>query len=339
MTSLPRGVYRQRKRLADGGEAVYYRWRATGARIEGEPGTEEFERNLARVASAPPPTKEGSWGALVALYKRSPNYRTLGPKTRLYYDRQLDRVRAWAPKPVTEIRRTDVLTIRDALAIDTPQAANQFAMVISVLLDFAVEREFREVNPLLKLRRLPGGSHETWTEDQVRYALGKLAERFRRAIILGLYTGQREGDCCTMTWADYDGTAVRVKQEKTGEQLWIPAHRELKRELDAWKATAGVAPTILVNSLGRPWPVHSFAVMISRKLHDHAPLAGLVFHGIRKVAAARLAEAGCSTHEIAAITGHRTLAMVELYTRKANQRRRAVNAIRKLELVKDEGTC
>src|SRR3546814_8803899 len=44
-----------------------------------------------------------------------------------------------------------------------------------------------------------------------------------------------------------------------------------------------------------------------------------------------LAEAGCREHKIAAITGHRTLAMVAKYTRAANQKRMSKAAIRKLE--------
>jgi integrase len=43
-----------------------------------------------------------------------------------------------------------------------------------------------------------------------------------------------------------------------------------------------------------------------------------------------LAEAGCSTHEIACVTGHRTLAMVELYTRAADQKRMAGAAVVRL---------
>jgi integrase len=41
---------------------------------------------------------------------------------------------------------------------------------------------------------------------------------------------------------------------------------------------------------------------------------GLNIHRLRKLAATRLAEAGCSAHEIAAISGHKSLAMVVLYT-------------------------
>jgi integrase len=47
-------------------------------------------------------------------------------------------------------------------------------------------------------------------------------------------------------------------------------------------------------------------------------------------AADRLAEAGRSAHEIMAITGHATLAMVEGYTRGANQKRLAKAAIARL---------
>ena len=55
-----------------------------------------------------------------------------------------------------------------------------------------------------------------------------------------------------------------------------------------------------------------------------------VTHGLRKAAARRLAEAGCSPNEIAAITGHATLAEVARYTRAAEQRRLAEAAMERL---------
>jgi integrase len=50
-------------------------------------------------------------------------------------------------------------------------------------------------------------------------------------------------------------------------------------------------------------------------------------HGLRKAAARRPAEAACSASEIAAITGHKTLAEVERYTR--DQERLARQAIQR----------
>ena len=43
--SLPKGVYRQQKKLANG-STIYYRDRLTGKRINGEPGTPDFEMSL-----------------------------------------------------------------------------------------------------------------------------------------------------------------------------------------------------------------------------------------------------------------------------------------------------
>jgi integrase len=45
-----------------------------------------------------------------------------------------------------------------------------------------------------------------------------------------------------------------------------------------------------------------------------------VIHGWRYNAAKELAEAGCSDSEIAAVTGHKTLAMVQKYRGQASQR-------------------
>ena len=42
-------------------------------------------------------------------------------------------------------------------------------------------------------------------------------------------------------------------------------------------------------------------------------------HGLRKAAGRRLAEAGCTPHEIMAVLGHKTLAEAERYTRDADQ--------------------
>ena len=80
-----------------------------------------------------------------------------------------------------------------------------------------------------------------------------------------------------------------------------------------------------------PWVTRSFSVQFSMETDRHPILDGLQFHGIRKVAAARLAEAGCSAFEIMAITGHASLKEVERYTKQAQQRGMASAAILKLE--------
>lgn len=54
-------------------------------------------------------------------------------------------------------------------------------------------------------------------------------------------------------------------------------------------------------------------------------------HGLRKAAARRIAEAGGSALQIAAITGHASLKEVERYTKSASQGRLAKLAIDSLK--------
>jgi integrase len=64
---------------------------------------------------------------------------------------------------------------------------------------------------------------------------------------------------------------------------------------------------------------------------DQCNAAGLPHcssHGLRKAAATRLANAGCSTDQIKAMTGHKSLSEVARYTRAADQQRLAGEALR-----------
>ncbi|MEQ1609447.1 MAG: tyrosine-type recombinase/integrase [Hyphomonadaceae bacterium] len=64
--------------------------------------------------------------------------------------------------------------------------------------------------------------------------------------------------------------------------------------------------------------------------HRRLPLRSRSIHGLRKSAARRLAEAGCSAKQIAAVTGHASLREVERYTSAADQERLARDAVGKL---------
>jgi len=66
-----------------------------------------------------------------------------------------------------------------------------------------------------------------------------------------------------------------------------------------------------------------------REKCDAADLPHCSAHGLRKATARRLAEAGCSEHEIGAITGHASLREIVRYTKAADQKPLAVAAMEK----------
>ena len=74
----------------------------------------------------------------------------------------------------------------------------------------------------------------------------------------------------------------------------------------------------IVTEYGKPFTDAGFGNRF-RKWCDEAGLPNCSAHGLRKAAATRLAEAGCTDREIMAITGHRTSRQVNCYTRAASQ--------------------
>jgi hypothetical protein len=84
---------------------------------------------------------------------------------------------------------------------------------------------------------------------------------------------------------------------------------------------------ILPTAYKQPFSVKGFGNMMSNAIRETGLPGRCKPHGLRKAAARRLAEAGCSASEIMAITGHKTLAEVERYTRAAEQARLARQAM------------
>jgi integrase len=76
-----------------------------------------------------------------------------------------------------------------------------------------------------------------------------------------------------------------------------------------------------VTAYGSAFSVKGFQQFVSAAIGEAGLPARCKAHGLRKAAARRLAEAGCSAHEIMAVTGHKTLSEVERYTRMASQER------------------
>jgi len=273
--------------------------------------------------------------ALIEQYRRSPEWDGLAENTRKTYAVYLKWLDQIGQVRAADLRRREVLAIRDAIIkVSGPGAARGFVRSASALFRWAVKREWIEHSPVTQIEAIGGGELRAWTEQEADAAVCGLPEHLRRVVVLARYTGQRRGDLCAMTWAAFDGETIKVRQQKTGEELVIPCHPILRAELLAWRSDPVAAlPSrpILTNTLGRPWQPQHLSHELPVALARIGLPSDINVHGLRKLAATELANAGCTTHEIAAVTGHRTLAMVQHYTRTADQRRLAGAAISRLQ--------
>jgi integrase len=289
------------------------------------------EYRYARTTARPSRIAPGSLDALIVAYKRSPEWAAKAKATQATYRIYLRDLDAAGIYDATKITRRMILAWRDAIASERGNGAAQGAIrAWSALFTWAVDRQWIDASPCHRIKALPSGALPAWTAAQADHALAKLPEAFRRVVLLARHTGQRRGDLVRLTWASYDGQSLRLRQQKTKAVLRIPCAPALRAELDHWKAAA-TSTHILTSPRGVPWQPEHLSHQLPQALQAIGLPPGLNVHGLRKLAAATLADAGCSTHEIAAITGHRTLAMLQHYTLTADQERLAVSAIDRLK--------
>lgn len=271
----------------------------------------------------------GSLNWLVEKYYAAPEFTELKPTTQKSYKRYIEELRAkYGNRPIATMERGFVMDLRDAWA-HSPRRANYYIQMLSILCEQAINRNLRTDNPAKGVKKLKDkGGWRAWEPEELLWFEGTATNpAVRVAYFLALYTGQRKSDVLGMTWRDIQDGVIKVVQEKTGEAVWIPIHPTLQDFLDNEKKR-GIY--LVANRKGDRYTVDGFDSIWDGELRETGVTGGCTFHGMRKNATCALAEAGCTNEEIKSVTGHKTDAMVALYTRDARQKLLAQNAMRKL---------
>lgn len=303
-----------------------WRFRKTGfptVTLHGEPGSPQFMAELAAARAQAPlsigPAKvaPGSFSALCAAYYASADFKRTRPITQATYRNTLERFRAKnGDRPYAALRHEDVRRFLDQKA-ETPSAANHLLQVMKILFRFALERGFVTSDPTHHVRKLAieGDGFAPWSDEQIaayrkRWPTGT---RQRLAFELLYQTSQRRGDVVLLGRQHIKSGRLNFRQSKTGAEVSIPITPELQAELE--HVPAGQM-TFLQTAYGHSMSAAGFGNWF-RDQCDAAGVKGVSAHGLRKAAAREIAEGGGTSHEIMAVTGHRTLAEVDRYTKSA----------------------
>jgi integrase len=295
-----------------------------------------YQAALAIVSPPPPSPKHvipGSLAAVAAGYFRSADFANLSPSSQRSYRVALKPIlAAHGHRLVRELPKEAARHIIEDIGAARPGMANLTRSVLSKVMAYAIETCIRADNPFGGLKSYRLGTYHTWTDAEIaqferRWPLGT---RERLAFALLLYTGQRGGDVVKMLRSDIVDGRIRVAQDKarkgTINELLIPIHPALARALQAGPV---VGMTHLITD-GRGKPLRGVTELIEAAVQRAGLPARCVAHGLRKAALRRLAEAGSTTKEIAAVSGHRSLSEIERYTARADQVGLAQSAIAKL---------
>lgn len=301
-----KGIHTVKRRLANGEIRVHrYGWRG-GPRLEGIPGSPEFTVSYVAAVSARKAPPSGTLFGLISEFKKTTDFLGLAPSTRKAYESYLKIIEnEFGSMPLGALKdarvRGDFKAWRDRMA-STPRAADYAWTVLARVLSVAKDRGRITINPCERGGRLYSGGRadKVWTEDDLSKLFAHASKPMYRAVMMALWTGQRQGDLLRLTWAAYDGKRIKLTQSKTRRNIVIPISSILRNVL---KETPKVSTTILTGAREKPWTSYGFQTMWQRLLAK-AGIEDLTFHDLRGSAVLRLALSGCTVPEIVSITGH-----------------------------------
>jgi integrase len=320
-----KGWFTTYKNLKNGERAKYHYHRATGSRLHGQPGSPEFIESYAAAEKLIRDRLAGTFNGLVRSYTLSVEFEQLAASTQAEYRRMLTAAESeFGKMPLAALDdprvRKDFLDWREkvARASGMREADNRLSAV-SAMLTWAVDRGQATANNLRGFKRLyhPDRSEIIWLPEHIAAFMKVASIEMQRALILGLHTGQREGDLLRLPWSAYDGAWIKLRQGKArrggkpGPLIEVPCTGALRRMLDGM---ARVSPLILTTKTGQSLKKRYFARLWDEAMRkaglQSVPLPGSVdpvelhFHDLRGTSVTLLSEAGCTPQQVATITGH-----------------------------------
>lgn len=210
--------------------------------------------------------------------------------------------------------------------IRAPATVNRHLTSLSHVYSIAVrEWEWLDTNPMSKVSKLkePRGRVRYLSEEE-REALLQACRSDKDAllypfVVLALSTGARAGELQHLTWKDIDLNAGRgvLHNTKNKERRAIAVRVHALDQLrNLGKVRRIDTPWVFPSQEGtKPW---AYRKPWLRALKE-AQIEDFRFHDLRHTAASYLAMDGASLAEIAAVLGHKSLAMVQRYAHLSDE--------------------
>ncbi len=274
-------------------------------------------------------TNPGTVGALVVVYYKSDVWNGLAADTQKTRRRIIEKFRAeHGDKRVALLHRDHILKM--LADIPKPSAKRHWLKAIRGLMQSAVP-SMRKDNPTdgiasIKMPKTKG--HHTWTDDEIEQyrAHWPLGTQQRLVMEFALETTSRRGEVVRLGPQHVKHGRIRIERTHGSKDVDIPMSPELQAACDAMPKGH---LTYIVTAYGKPRSKYG----LGNDFAKWATEAGLPkrcrLHGLKKGGMRRLAEDGATTHELMAISGHKTLSEVQRYTDAADQLRLADSGMAK----------
>ena len=219
--------------------------------------------------------------------------------------------------PIIELRRRDISNFLEEIAEEHPTLANRLQALLSVVINYAVEKEYLDSNPIYKLRKKGQESSRDriLTDQEIRsvwQAIEQQSEPIRSIFKILLLCGQRSGETKAMQW------------DHIQDGSWsIPAHLTKKstnkakdHQVPLWNFASEIINSQKTKSTNKTYVFASD----SNRAQDDAPVKWLhkaierirqesgvedfTIHDLRRTVASNLAELGYDRTVIGKVLNH-----------------------------------
>ena len=180
---------------------------------------------------APPNTTPVNFGHFAALYLKwsEANHAPAWFKT-VRLSLKNDVLPLWQDRPIAEIRRRDAIALLEQIAARAPGQAKNVHKVARAIFEYAIDREYLEANPMLKLSKIipslkPVIKKRVLSDSEIKHVWHALeagagderTERTKAALKLVLVTAQRPGEVASMHRSQVEGNWWTMENTKNKE--------------------------------------------------------------------------------------------------------------------------
>ena len=284
-------------------------------------------------------TKPGTMNALIAAYYQSSAFTARAPSTQRTYRSQIEEFRKdHGDDPVASLKAKHIDAILGKVAKGSTAQAHKLRKRLLKLMKLAVTWGYREDNPVLVADRIDHKEkgYRTWTEDDIqRYRQHwKKGTPQRIALEVLLNTGLRRSDAVRLGKQHRQGIfhVIAVRKNRETVNAIIPVNNTLETHLAS--VPAGCLTYIVTERrIGRSEKAFTNWIIDAARAAGLPPRSSP--HGLRKAMCRRLADSGCTSAQIAAITGQ-SIVVIERYIKEYNREKAAQTAMTSLENAFDE---
>ena len=301
--------------------------------LPGEPWSPEFMAAYAAALDGRRPAysgmaEPGSTAAVVLAYLASDSFKTIrSAQTRITHRGILERFAAkHGDKPFNQLVRPAIERILDDLR-STPGAARNLRNVLRRMCRWATNERFIAADPTEGVKVImpkSDGWHTMTDEERSQFETAyPIGTKARAVYAVLFYTALRVSDAARLGPQHIRADELVIRQHKTGDDVRQPVHPDMMLAIKAAGPTTALA--FLTTRFGLPYSSKGLA----NAFKDWCLKAGLPHcsaHSVRKGTLTMMADRGRSVHQIAAYGGHKSLRMVETYTRKRDDLRLAREA-------------